>query len=60
MFLACSFWLVDAYRAQGRVAEAEALLGRLLSLRNDLGLLCEECDPVAKRLVGTSRRPFPT
>ena len=58
VFLACSFWLVDAYRAQGRIAEADALLGRLLSLRNDLGLLSEEYDPAAKRLVGNFPQAF--
>jgi GH15 family glucan-1,4-alpha-glucosidase len=58
VFLACSFWLVDAYRAQGRIAEADALLDRLLSLRNDLGLLSEEYDPAAKRLVGNFPQAF--
>jgi hypothetical protein len=45
MFLACSFWLADAYQMLGRVADAEALFERLLALRNDLGLLPEEYDP---------------
>src|SRR5262249_3976797 len=41
-FLACSFWLVDAYIQQQRLRDARALFDRLLELRNDLGLLSEE------------------
>ena len=52
MFLACSFWLADTYTLQGRRTEAKALLRRLLELRNDVGLLAEEYDPKARRLVG--------
>ena len=52
MFLACSFWLADTYTLQGRRAEATALLRRLLELRNDVGLLAEEYDPEAGRLLG--------
>jgi GH15 family glucan-1,4-alpha-glucosidase len=44
VFLACSSWLTDVYQMQGRIAEANALLDRLLTLRNDLGLLSEEYD----------------
>ena len=51
-FLACSFWLADTYVLQGRHTEAEQLFQRLLALRNDLGLLSEEYDTEAKRLVG--------
>ena len=51
-FLPCSFWLVRAYQLQGRDEAARALLERLLALRNDVGLLSEEYDPAAKRLVG--------
>ncbi|MCB1488643.1 MAG: glycoside hydrolase family 15 protein [Bauldia sp.] len=51
-FLACSFWLADAYVLTGRQDEAVELFERLLSLRNHLGLLAEEYDPVRKRLVG--------
>ncbi|PWC35959.1 glycoside hydrolase family 15 protein [Azospirillum sp. TSO35-2] len=57
-FLACSFWLVDAYVLQGRQAEATALFERLLGLRNDLGLLSEEYDPGAGRLVGNFPQAF--
>jgi GH15 family glucan-1,4-alpha-glucosidase len=58
VFLACSFWLADAYVMQGRVDEAAALFNRLLTLRNDLGLLAEEYDPVRKRLVGNFPQGF--
>ena len=44
-FLACSFWLADAYVLLGRQHDAQTLFERLLSLRNDLGLLSEEYDP---------------
>jgi GH15 family glucan-1,4-alpha-glucosidase len=57
-FLACSFWLADVYVLQGRVDEARALFERLLSLANDLGLLAEEYDPAAKRLVGNFPQAF--
>jgi GH15 family glucan-1,4-alpha-glucosidase len=58
VFLACSFWLVDAYILQKRFADARALLDRLLALRNDLGLLSEEYDPVAQRLLGNFPQAF--
>jgi GH15 family glucan-1,4-alpha-glucosidase len=51
-FLACSFWLADTYAVQGRLREASALFRRLLELRNDVGLLAEEYDNGAKRLLG--------
>ena len=51
-FLACSFWLADAYVLQGRYDEAQALFERLLTLRNDVGLLAEQYDPSAKRQLG--------
>jgi GH15 family glucan-1,4-alpha-glucosidase len=57
-FLACSFWLVDCLHMIGRVDEATAMFERLLALRNDLGLLSEEYDPVAKRLVGNFPQAF--
>jgi GH15 family glucan-1,4-alpha-glucosidase len=57
-FLACSFWLVDNYVLQGRLDEARALFTHLLSLRNDVGLLAEEYDPVAKRQLGNFPQAF--
>jgi GH15 family glucan-1,4-alpha-glucosidase len=57
-FLACSFWLVDAYVLQRRWQEARALLDRLLALSNDLGLLSEEYDPTTRRLLGNFPQAF--
>lgn len=51
-FLACSFWLADAYVLAGRVDEARAMFERLVGLTNDVGLLAEEYDPGAGRQLG--------
>jgi len=51
-FLPCSFWLADSYVLTGRRVEGEALFERLLALSNDVGLLAEEYDPRAKRMLG--------
>jgi GH15 family glucan-1,4-alpha-glucosidase len=51
-FLACSFWLVDNYILHGRYSEARKLFERLLSRCNDVGLLAEEYDPFASRMLG--------
>ena len=52
VFLACSFWMVTNLWLIGRKDDAIALYERLLKLRNDVGLLSEEYDPIGKRLVG--------
>jgi GH15 family glucan-1,4-alpha-glucosidase len=57
-FLACSFWLADNYVLQGRVDEARELFERLLSFRNDVGLLAEEYDPRLSRQVGNFPQAF--
>jgi GH15 family glucan-1,4-alpha-glucosidase len=57
-FLACTFWLADNYALLGRHDEARTLFDRLLGLCNDVGLLAEEYDPQAKRLVGNFPQAF--
>jgi GH15 family glucan-1,4-alpha-glucosidase len=58
MFLACSFWLADAYLMLGRRDDAVRLFERLLSLRNDLGLLSEQYESRTRRLVGNFPQAF--
>lgn len=58
VFLPCSFWLVDNYLLQGREREARELFERLLGLCNDVGLLSEEYDPDAGRLLGNFPQAF--
>jgi GH15 family glucan-1,4-alpha-glucosidase len=57
-FIACSFWLVDAYILLGRYDDAFKLFERLLGLCNDVGLLAEEFDPRTGRLVGNFPQAF--
>jgi GH15 family glucan-1,4-alpha-glucosidase len=58
VFLPCSFWLADCYHLIGRKKDARILFERLLDLRNDVGLLSEEYDPVKKRLLGNFPQAF--
>jgi GH15 family glucan-1,4-alpha-glucosidase len=58
VFLPCSFWLAEVLALQGRGDEAVELFERLLSLRNDLGLISEEYDPDRRRLVGNFPQAF--
>ncbi len=58
VFLACSFWMVDALHAAGRRTDAVQLFDRLLDLRNDVGLLSEEWDPRAHRQLGNTPQAF--
>jgi len=57
-FLACSFWYVDVLVLQGRLAEARAMFERLIGLCNDVGLLAEEYDPAARRMLGNFPQAF--
>jgi GH15 family glucan-1,4-alpha-glucosidase len=53
-FLACSFWLVEQYARSGRLDDATALMDRLVSFRNDVGLLSEEYDTGNNRQAGNT------
>jgi GH15 family glucan-1,4-alpha-glucosidase len=57
-FLACSFWLADNFVLLGRTADARKLFESLVALCNDVGLLAEEYDPVARRQVGNFPQAF--
>lgn len=58
VFLLCSFWLANCLHLLGRTEDARALFERLLTLRNDLGLLSEQYDPRAKRQLGNFPQAF--
>ena len=58
VFLLCSFWLANCLHLIGRSEDARALFERLLTLRNDLGLLSEQYDPKAKRQLGNFPQAF--
>jgi GH15 family glucan-1,4-alpha-glucosidase len=57
-FLACTFWLADNYCLLGRRQDAQTIFERLLGLCNDVGLLSEEYDVTARRLVGNFPQAF--
>jgi GH15 family glucan-1,4-alpha-glucosidase len=57
-FLLTTFWLVDNLALIGRVDEGRAMYERLLDLRNDVGLLSEEYDVAASRLLGNMPQAF--
>jgi GH15 family glucan-1,4-alpha-glucosidase len=57
-FLPCTFWLADNLALQGRHAEARAIFEHLLAIRNDVGLLSEEYEPVSRRLLGNFPQAF--
>ena len=57
-FLICSFWLIQAMALAGQMTEARDLLGQMLDLRNDVGLLSEEYDTVNKRMLGNFPQAF--
>ena len=58
VFLICTFWLVEVYALQDRMAEAEALFERLLGMANDLGLLSEEVDAATGEMLGNFPQAF--
>jgi GH15 family glucan-1,4-alpha-glucosidase len=57
-FLACSFWLADAYVSIGRHGDAARLFARLLAVRNELGLLAEQYEPRQRRQQGNFPQAF--
>jgi GH15 family glucan-1,4-alpha-glucosidase len=58
VFLACSFWMVDAYVMLGRLDDAHALFNRLVGLCNDVGLFSEEYDPHSRQMLGNFPQAF--
>jgi GH15 family glucan-1,4-alpha-glucosidase len=58
VFLPCSFWLCDCYELLGEHDKAHELFARLVDLSNDLGLLAEEYDPQAGRMLGNFPQAF--
>jgi GH15 family glucan-1,4-alpha-glucosidase len=57
-FLLCTYWLADNLSIQGRHREARDIFERLLSLRNDVGLLPEQYDPHHHRFLGNFPQAF--
>ncbi|MGV7033453.1 glycoside hydrolase family 15 protein [Methylobacterium symbioticum] len=57
-FLPCSFWYADNLIGLGRREEARALIERLIGICNDVGLVSEEYDVSAQRMVGNFPQAF--
>ena len=57
-FLLTTFWLADSLAFIGRTDEATEIFERLLALRNDVGLLSEEYDTDARRMLGNFPQAF--
>jgi GH15 family glucan-1,4-alpha-glucosidase len=57
-FVLCTYWLADALILAGRRAEGRALFEKVAAIANDVGLLSEEYDPKARRLLGNYPQAF--
>ncbi|MDZ7896371.1 MAG: glycoside hydrolase family 15 protein, partial [Sphingobium sp.] len=51
-FNVCTFWLIEALHATGRLDDARTLFEEMLSRRTQAGLLSEDIDPVSGELWG--------
>lgn len=51
-FNVCTYWLIEALHATGRIEEARALFEEMLNRRTAAGLLSEDIDPVSGELWG--------
>ncbi len=51
-FNVCTFWLIEALHATGRIDEARQLFEEMLARRTASGLLSEDIDPISGELWG--------
>jgi GH15 family glucan-1,4-alpha-glucosidase len=51
-YLPATFWLAQCYALMGRSGEARRAFAGALELRNDVGLLPEDYDPLRRRFAG--------
>ena len=57
-FVACGFWLVDAYLAADRADDARALFEALCARTSEVGLLAEEIAPADGAFLGNTPQAF--
>lgn len=51
-FVLCTFWLIEALAAVGRMSEARSLMERVAQVKSPLGLLAEDVDPATGVMWG--------
>ncbi|MGW2383272.1 glycoside hydrolase family 15 protein [Streptomyces sp. NPDC001658] len=56
--VACSLWYAEALAAVGEPGRARDAFERVLSIRNDVGLLAEQWDPDRHRQLGNAPQAF--